>query len=337
MDTVELDGVEYVKASVAAKRFQYTADYIGQLCRGRKIDARLVGRTWFVNPISLEEHKQQRYQKTESSQANAVSATDTPSKAKAERVSVPPPPKVKTFRVIPNNTNPSPQNRERTLHVSYELDEGHLIPNLIKREYPAPHSLRVSVADTTKVKVKGARVEASFTPEEIPDVALSGKIAVTPIEEESEIEENDRTRTEQTIAEKTLKTNIISDKKENTVNLANTPKSNRKVKIRKHKKYYSTQDTTAPQGLMKESLPTKISVDAMPHSATPSFLPASVRQRPQQRATAFVTMSPLLATVMAVLFVFLIFSASTTIVFNDFGYQSQIVLQVANLLDIVAR
>lgn len=37
MDKVTFDKVEYVKATVAAKSFRYSSDYIGQLCRAKKL------------------------------------------------------------------------------------------------------------------------------------------------------------------------------------------------------------------------------------------------------------------------------------------------------------
>ena len=57
METVNHNGLVYVKASTLAKRHRYTTDYIGQLCRQHKIDAQLVGRAWFVNEGSLLNHK----------------------------------------------------------------------------------------------------------------------------------------------------------------------------------------------------------------------------------------------------------------------------------------
>ena len=84
MDKVTFEGVEYVKASALAKQFKYTSDYIGQLCRAKKVDARLVGRTWFVNPESVIEHKQGKYKKTasDSSFEISITTTDTTSKIK---------------------------------------------------------------------------------------------------------------------------------------------------------------------------------------------------------------------------------------------------------------
>lgn len=60
MDTVVIDGVTYTKASTLAKDFRYTTDYIGQLCRADKVDAQLVGRSWYASRESLEDHASKR-------------------------------------------------------------------------------------------------------------------------------------------------------------------------------------------------------------------------------------------------------------------------------------
>ena len=61
MEVVIFEGKEYTKASVLAARFRYTSDYLGQLCRGKKVDARLVGRAWYINLDSLNHHRDGRY------------------------------------------------------------------------------------------------------------------------------------------------------------------------------------------------------------------------------------------------------------------------------------
>lgn len=60
MDTVTVDGKEYVKAAKAASEAGYTSDYVGQLCRGGKISAILLGKTWYVAEGALTQHKQSR-------------------------------------------------------------------------------------------------------------------------------------------------------------------------------------------------------------------------------------------------------------------------------------
>ncbi len=57
MEELVLNGVTYLKASAAARNAGYTSDYVGQLCRSKKIDAKLVGRTWYVNPDQLGTHQ----------------------------------------------------------------------------------------------------------------------------------------------------------------------------------------------------------------------------------------------------------------------------------------
>src|SRR3989344_6095345 len=52
-----LAGKKFITSKKAALLFGYTQDYIGQLCRGEKIDARRIGRTWYVCEKSILEHK----------------------------------------------------------------------------------------------------------------------------------------------------------------------------------------------------------------------------------------------------------------------------------------
>ncbi len=53
------EGKEYISASRAAEKSGYTSDYIGQLCRAKKIPGRLVGRTWYLDLESLLNHKKE--------------------------------------------------------------------------------------------------------------------------------------------------------------------------------------------------------------------------------------------------------------------------------------
>ncbi|MBI2109521.1 MAG: hypothetical protein HYT93_05165, partial [Parcubacteria group bacterium] len=48
---------KYVSSKRAAEISGYAPDYIGQLCRKRKLECRLIGRGWFVTEASLLEHK----------------------------------------------------------------------------------------------------------------------------------------------------------------------------------------------------------------------------------------------------------------------------------------
>lgn len=50
-------GEEYISASRAAEKSDYASDYIGQLCRQKKIPGQLIGRTWYIDYNALVEYK----------------------------------------------------------------------------------------------------------------------------------------------------------------------------------------------------------------------------------------------------------------------------------------
>lgn len=52
-----LDGKMFISSERAAKIGGYTKDYVGQLCRGGKLESKMVGRTWYVGLDSLIKHK----------------------------------------------------------------------------------------------------------------------------------------------------------------------------------------------------------------------------------------------------------------------------------------
>ncbi|MEK7642394.1 MAG: hypothetical protein AAB392_01225, partial [Patescibacteria group bacterium] len=53
----EINGKKYISARNAASLTGYASDYIGQLCRGKKISAKLVGRNWYVCEEEILRHK----------------------------------------------------------------------------------------------------------------------------------------------------------------------------------------------------------------------------------------------------------------------------------------
>lgn len=72
MEEISLNGEKYIKASVIAEKLGYTADYVGQLCRSKQVDATLVGRSWYVGEKSISEHKKNRYRSTLSKSKESV-------------------------------------------------------------------------------------------------------------------------------------------------------------------------------------------------------------------------------------------------------------------------
>lgn len=57
MDELILDGKTYISSKRAAAVTGYAKDYIGQLCREGRVEARLVGRSWYVYEPSLAKHR----------------------------------------------------------------------------------------------------------------------------------------------------------------------------------------------------------------------------------------------------------------------------------------
>ncbi|MSR71328.1 MAG: hypothetical protein EXS50_01465, partial [Candidatus Taylorbacteria bacterium] len=51
------DGKKYISTKSAALRFGYAHDYVGQLCRSGKVDAKMVGRSWYVSEIAIRNYK----------------------------------------------------------------------------------------------------------------------------------------------------------------------------------------------------------------------------------------------------------------------------------------
>jgi hypothetical protein len=308
METVVIDGTQYIKASVAAKRFKYTSDYIGQLCRAKKIDANLVGRTWFINPISLAEHRDNKYSTFRPEHKNeAKESADITSEVK----DVTPVLKSKTARSVltrPPGTEPS-----RSLIVNYEPDEESLIPKINKPEMKKSKDIVVKVYGGKNLRVKGgvAINKAKFTAEELPDIALSGKLAITSFPE-AEDEEPDPTKKVSTVPNN----NVISSKRDisasddpsvkTTINLKTPPNSQqRKRKTNQEIKFLSNSMSTGAPNLVKIS-------------------------------TA-ILISPLIASVLAILCVGLLFSASSNATVTNDSYQGEVILQMDNLLEILNR
>jgi hypothetical protein len=192
MDTVEFDGVEYVRAAVAAKKFSYTQDYIGQLCRAKKINARLVGRTWFVAMASIEEHRDKKHKRKKSdytpdpTAATADEASKellthrTPQSDHRRVSSVPRRPASAAVMFKPGGVPVSPESDTavRGLSVRYENDEETLIP-LTRKKLPPPTELTVSLSEAAEVEVShGKESAAKFTPEPLPEISLRGSISV---------------------------------------------------------------------------------------------------------------------------------------------------------------
>ena len=59
-NAIFVDGKEFISAVRASKKIGYSRDYIGQLCRAKKIPGKLIGKTWYVDYSALTLHRKTR-------------------------------------------------------------------------------------------------------------------------------------------------------------------------------------------------------------------------------------------------------------------------------------
>lgn len=151
MEALTVNGKNYIKASAAARDLGYTADYVGQLCRSGRVDAMLVGRSWYVCKDSITGHKSTRYRSSQAKTRDSLKET-----------------LVRTH--VPAKAIPAP---------AYGTDETELIPLVKKTGF-----IDVGLADALPVKVRSTTQKYSFTTTELPDIRFKGALTVTDIEDD---------------------------------------------------------------------------------------------------------------------------------------------------------
>lgn len=55
-DTLYINGQNFVAVRIASRNVSYSKDYITRLAREQKIRAVTIGRTWYVDPVSLKQY-----------------------------------------------------------------------------------------------------------------------------------------------------------------------------------------------------------------------------------------------------------------------------------------
>jgi len=126
MEEISVNGENYVKASVLAKNFGYTPDYIGQLCRSEQVKCTLVGRSWYVNEDSLRAHRKGRYRS---------------SAAKSKEY----------LRKTVDNQSFTTAQAKSSSAVKYETDEKELFPVLNKVEEAKPVTAEEDTASNVAI------------------------------------------------------------------------------------------------------------------------------------------------------------------------------------------
>lgn len=187
MKGITIGGVDYLPAAKLAKDYKYTSDYIGQLCRAKKVDAQLVGRSWYVNPNSLADHKKGRYNKPSkpAKSTSVESSDDSAVEVKISRVEVNAPVTKNAIRMSSRTHNSNFAKRVVWKPIKYENDEGELFPQFKAGQT----SVRVPVdlAQSSEITINKATKPAKpirMVAEALPVVSLKGKLKISSLDHE---------------------------------------------------------------------------------------------------------------------------------------------------------
>lgn len=157
MEVLVFDGKNYVKASKAARDLGYATDYVGQLCRSGKVDAHLIGRTWYVDQEMLSSHK------VEKKRVSRVKAREYAKKTREE------------FKV--NIEKAQVEKSERKLQISYESDTEDLIPETRK--------LTISTIRTKSSDHEDAPIYSNTLINAGKKVIMQGEVHVTDVNDDA--------------------------------------------------------------------------------------------------------------------------------------------------------
>ena len=187
MQRIVFSGKEYLRASEIAKKFRYTQDYVGQLCRSKKVDARRVGRVWYVDPFSVSAYRQTKHQALKEGAVAVKAKPATPRKKEStmrrkSSKSVEPMLRSKTARLSRQGRTVRSSD---SVGATYASDEGVLVPILkSKVEHPdvtkdlGKKTVVVERTPAVTVPVSSANKQTKFKSEKLPEISLSGKLSV---------------------------------------------------------------------------------------------------------------------------------------------------------------
>ncbi len=189
MEYLTLNEKTFIKANKIARELGYTADYIGQLCRAGKVEAQLVGRTWYVEEKSIRSHKQTRYRSTKAVTQKFLQQSVAEESEKVVD---------KALHEVAIHKPRYEGHRGATIITPrYGADEAELIP--LVKEKTAPEQaktgyLSVKLAGAENIAVSGDKVKTVFTASKRSEIKFKGKVGVKSAEDEvAEVEASGET------------------------------------------------------------------------------------------------------------------------------------------------
>lgn len=183
MDVLVLEGKNYVKSSVIARELGYTSDYVGQLCRSGKVEAKLFGKTWYVEKSSISGHKQTRYRSSKAVTKRVLHAEQETGKATKIAIH-----DGGLQADTPTRTHVTEKNhfythtkRENRVATRYSDDTTGLIPEPSK--FHVRKHLQVELADAEMIGITSQKDEYNFEVPTLPEIRFKGKLVVSAIED----------------------------------------------------------------------------------------------------------------------------------------------------------
>lgn len=183
MEVLELDGKKFIKATAVARDLGYTADYVGQLCRGGKVPCHLVGRSWYVEKESVESHKASRYRSTKTKTKEALHEEVTKVALHTNEL--------ESKVGVSSSSAGRPHFYSKSIPSigKYDEDQSELIPVLSKHTVNTPATdVEVEIADAVDLGVKESSKEYLLRATELPTIRFKGKLAVSDYEPKEDAE-----------------------------------------------------------------------------------------------------------------------------------------------------
>lgn len=184
MDALDFDGKRYVKISSAARETGYTSDYIGQLCRAKKIDAKLVGRTWYVHFDELHSHQRTRGRSSHEKARKAVKEHLLAGNEQETNIPI---------HIAHSSSVPEYRKRIVNAEIRYHNDDRELLPRTsaihlsLPNDIPNNKAEEISISSEQKLKIEESDgTPVAFKKTEKPEIKWNGTIVVEPLEDVAE-------------------------------------------------------------------------------------------------------------------------------------------------------
>ncbi|MEK7602545.1 MAG: helix-turn-helix domain-containing protein [Patescibacteria group bacterium] len=148
MDELTIGDQKYLSSKKAAQITGYAKDYVGQLCREGRVEARLVGRNWYVLESSLLEHRfgPEEQKPVAPDRAELDSTWKSPVYGHEPLVSVP---ELAQKAVI---TTPEPSNQKVLVDMQSAWQEWFKNQENAEKALPEPNEMLLPVGDEVQVE-----------------------------------------------------------------------------------------------------------------------------------------------------------------------------------------